>query len=140
MSPRAELWEVRARNNLPGGGPGGGATDRGITGVENPRHRLPELRLPGCYGSGAARHPAHPGVLAEPRVLAAREPAGPDHGTAPGFLLVDLAREERQHLLVAQCPARGSALPEAQPLEASDLIDQAVGPHPINPAGDPLVE
>ena len=124
-------WRGAGRRCHGSGDPGGSET-RGTA--------YRSRRLPGCDGSGAGRHPAHPGVLAEPRVLAAREPAGPDHGAAPRLLLVDLAGEERQHLLVAQRPARGPALPEAQRLEASYLLDQPVGPHPVDPAGDPLVE
>src|SRR5215207_11628977 len=56
---------------------------------------------------GVVRQPVDARILAEQPVLSSGELARAGHGRLAGLVLRHLAAQEGQHLLVAECPARG---------------------------------
>ena len=80
------------------------------------------------------------GVGAEPRLLPSDEAAGPQGGV--GDRLVDRRRavDDRQRLRVADRPARGPPLPQAEVDQRARLVDEPGVEHRAGPALDALVE
>src|SRR3954453_5567515 len=68
--------------------------------------------------------PGDPRVLAEPRVLAPREPPGAGHRGRERLVLRDGPVEERQQLLVAERPVGRAALAQAGSGQPPYLLDQ----------------
>src|SRR5262245_60134528 len=79
-------------------------------------------------------------VLAEPRVLAAREPPGRLGGALARLLLGELTAELGDDLAVADGPRRGATLGQAVVEEVAHLLDEAAGEHGVHSDRDALVE
>src|SRR5690606_22016585 len=89
---------------------------------------------------GVVGDPADARVPAEPRLLPAGEPPGGPDGLLLGLLLRPLARQEPQHLRVAEGAPGGQAVAEAGALQLADLVDEPRLPHALHAQGYALVQ
>src|SRR4051794_5506576 len=82
----------------------------------------------------------HPRVASEPGILAAREALGGAYGLGPRLLKSALSRERREHLLVAERTRGRTPLTQSPRLQRAYLVHEPRVPHPVDAAGDALVE
>jgi hypothetical protein len=113
-----------------------------MTGTQAPsvslRARLGEGPDEQVWGTGI--EPVHAGVAAEPGLLAAGESPGSLARLLARLVEGELTVQVAEHLLVAQGPAGGPAVPQALVHQIFDLGFEACLPHAVDPGGDPLIE
>src|SRR4051794_27024866 len=90
-------------------------------------------------GRGAVE-PDNACVAPKPLALPPDEPPRRELRLGAGVLLGAVAGEEREDLLVAEGRPGGTALAQAAPFQRSDLVDQARGPHEVDPPVDAVVQ
>src|SRR3954463_3467768 len=90
-------------------------------------------------GRGAVE-PDDAWVAPEPLALPPDEPPRRELRLGAGILLGAVAGEEGEDLLVAEGRPGGTALAQAPPFQRPDLVDQARGPHEVDPTVDAVVQ
>ena len=97
-------------------------------------------RTAGSSGSPGSSQ-RDPRVGPEPRLLAAREPAGAGRGLRQRLVLGQVAVDLRRAPGRSRWPARGgAAVAQAHLVQGPDLVEQALGPHPAHARVDPRIE